>query len=41
MKPRTFAGARCRMKELEFYPVGTEELLSFKQGRKTVGLNWK
>lgn len=45
MKLRSRAGSDrrelCRVKELEFYRIGTEELLSFKQGYKTVGLNFK
>ena len=45
MKLRSCAGSGrrelCCVKELEFYPIGTEELLSFKQGYKTVGLNFK
>lgn len=34
-------GELCHVKELEFYPIGTGELLSFRQIYTTVGLNFQ
>lgn len=31
----------CRVKDLEFYGIDPEELLSFRQEYKAVGLNFK